>query len=198
MYAEHVPAINAAMRASFPTFLRGCMFAICSIRQPVTAVPDQLGELDDYRESAPCLFGHKVGAYLYLSDATTGPALWRDVCALPLTRAGAEAGLMRLLDVPGLGIVKGAFILQFLGHNVGCLDTRNIKREKRNPRAFRTDGKPPAALRPKVKKYLVSTYGKASKYWDHWCEDVATVYDMTPEAVSALHMSIVPDSFVPF
>lgn len=106
--------------------------------------------------------------------------------------------MMAMLEVPGLGIVKSAFVLQLMGFDVACLDSRNIKREGRNPRAFRTDGNDPHMLRPKVARYLDETYGKAETYWDAWCRDVAEAYHLTPEAVSELHLSIVPNNYVPF
>lgn len=201
MYAEHVPAISQAMRETPDQFVRGCMFAILSIRQPVTAVPDQMAVLFDGAEAdreGP-LFGHKWSAWAFLSDPVKAAQLWRDLLDCDeANKAGAHRGLMALLRVPGLGIVKAGFILQLMGFNVACLDTRNVKREKRNPRAFRTDGKTAAQLEPKVKKYLAVTYGKAAFYWDQWCKDVAKVYDMTAEEVSALHLSIVPTNHVPF
>jgi hypothetical protein len=201
MYRQHVPAISEAMRDSPEGFVRGCMFAILSIRQPVTAVPDQMavlfGEAEATRDTEP-LFGSKWQAWAYLSDPGNAARMWEDVCAKLFTRKGARAGLLRLLEVPGLGIVKAGFILQMLGHDVACLDTRNVKREGRNPRAFRTDGRKPAALVRKVDLYLNETYGHAERYWDQWCTEVAGYYDMTPEAVSALHLSVISATHVPF
>jgi hypothetical protein len=40
MYRDHVPLINAAMRASPDNFVRGVMFAVLSARQPFTSVWD--------------------------------------------------------------------------------------------------------------------------------------------------------------
>lgn len=182
MYRNHVPPINATMRGSVDGFKRGCMFAILSIRQPITVVPDQLAAIVS-GDLSP-LFGHKVNAYSYLEEH--GAALHRDVCALKCPLKAIE----RLLDVPGLGIVKAAFICQFLGFNVACLDTRNVKREGRNPRAFRTDGKSPDKLRKKVAAYVAETRGKARFYWDAWCKDVAVVYKLTAEEISELHLAI--------
>lgn len=183
MYREHVAEISASMRGSVDGFKRGILFAVLSIRQPITAVPDQLEQLDA-GDSSP-LFGHKRNAYLYLDE--NGAELWARVLAAPSDRAA----MMALLDVPGLGIVKAGFVLQLLGYNVACLDTRNVKREKRNPRAFRTDGKPAAKLGAKVTKYLRIVRGKAEFYWNVWCADVAEVYGQTAEEISALHLAAV-------
>jgi hypothetical protein len=185
MYAEHVPLISAHMRASPEGFVRGVMFAICSIRQPVTIVPDQLDELEQGDTS--CLFGHKRDAYAYLAEHSV--ALWRDVCAL----SDPCAAIGRLCDVPGLGVVKAAFVCQLLGLNVACLDARNIKREKRNPRAYRSDGearKRTPAFKRKVARYVAETSGRAEYYWNAWCEDVAATYRRTPLEISELHLSV--------
>ena len=187
MYADHVPLINAHMRASVEGFTRGVMFAVCSIRQPVTLVPEQLDELDAYGMSAPALFGHKLDAYEYILD--NAASLWRDVCAA----RDPVAAIERLCEVPGLGIVKAAFICQFLGFDVACLDTRNIKREGRNPRAYRSDGeerKKTKAFKKKIARYVGETQGNAEHYWNAWCEDVARVYKKSAEEISELHLAV--------
>lgn len=202
MYRQHMPIIRDAMRADLEVFRRGCMFAVCSIRQPTINVPDQLGILFDGDEGENPLFGHKFMTYDYLLSSK-GAALWREISG-PLLYAGAgsksqcEFVISRLLDVPGLGIVKAAFIAQLMGFDVACLDARNVAREDRNPRAYRTDGKNARQLAPKVRAYVAETFGKAEHYWDAWCEDVALAYDRTPEEISELHLAIVPRNYIPF
>ena len=200
MYKSHcVATIAPAMRDNLTIFRRGVMFAVCSIRQPTINVPDQLGILFDNDEGENPLFGHKFDAWAYITDDAKASALWRDLLACDrVRRAGAIEAITHLLRVPGLGIVKAAFVAQLMGFNVVCLDARNITREKRNPRAFRTDGKTPEALRPKVIAYVQETWGKAAFYWDAWCKDVAQAYGRTPEEISELHLAIVPGDFVPF
>ena len=66
MYKDHMPLIRDAMRADLDVFRRGCMFAVCSIRQPTINVPDQLGILFDSEEGATPLFGHKFAAFDYI------------------------------------------------------------------------------------------------------------------------------------
>lgn len=208
MYKDHMPAIRDAMRADVEVFKRGVMFAVCSIRQPTINVPDQLGILFDGEEGENPLFGHKFKAWEYINDNSRCAYLWSKLNLFASLSAGGpmdyphsgatEAALLALLDVPGLGIVKSAFILQLMGFDVACLDSRNVKREGRKHDAFATHGYTPERLRPKVVKYLDETYGKAEHYWDAWCWDVAAAYDRTPEEISALHLSIIPDNFVPF
>ncbi len=198
MYAQEMPAIRDAMRADLEVFRRGAMFAVCSIRQATINVPGQLATLFDGVEDENPLFGFKFAAF----DAIMGPmgaAIWADI-RQPLgnTPASCEYAIGKLLEVPGLGIVKAAFICQLMGYNVACLDARNVAREGRNPRAYRTDGKTPRQLVPKVRQYVMETFGKAALYWDDWCADVAAAYDRTPQEISELHLSILPPNYVPF
>lgn len=194
MYAEHVPIIAAYMRETPAGFMRGCLFAILSIRQPIRRVPAMLAQIDD--GDLASLFGFKAAAYAYLMERAGD--LHRDVLAAVTT---AEA-LDILTRVPGLGVVKAAFVLQLMGFDVACLDGRNVKREGRKPRAFRSDGARkrtcPRAWQRKIALYLGETEGKAERYWDDWCAGVAAEYGMTAEAVSELHLAIVPENYIPF
>ena len=81
----------------------------------------------------------------------------------------------------------------FVRADDACLDSRNVAREGRNPRAFHGP-----YTRKKIARYLLDTQGRSREYWNAWCEDVAQAYDLTPFAVSALHMAIVPSENVPF
>lgn len=203
MYKTHCLAtIAPAMQADVAIFRRGAMFAVCSIRQATINVPDQIAVLFDGREDENPLFGHKFGAY----DAIMGPMgaqIWANIRSLARgprgnTKAQCEYAISSLLEIPGLGIVKAAFVAQLMGYNVACLDARNVAREGRNPRAYRTDGRTPSQLAPKVRAYVGETFGRAEEYWNAWCSDVAAAYDRTPEEISELHLAIVPKSYVPF
>lgn len=191
-YIRDVPRINAAMRACPDTFARGIMFAIVSARVPFVRVSEQMKELDSKGRAASCLWGWKRDAFDYVSEHKE--TLWREVCGATCSR---EA-LAILCRVPGLGIVKAAFVLQFLGHDVACLDTRNVKREGRNPRAFRSDGearKSKPAFRRKIERYVAETEGKAQHYWNAWCEDLGNETGLGLGRVSAAHVfAIVPRS----
>jgi hypothetical protein len=187
MYAIHVPIINGAMRASLNTFKRGVMFAILSARVQFPRVPDQCEELAKVGAKAKCLWGHKYGAYVYLEEH--GAALWHGVC----NERDSEQALYLLTRIPGLGIVKAAFILQMLGHDIACLDVRNIIRDSRDPRAYRSDAREKAspAWRKKIARYVETTRGKAEHYWDTWCEEVAKDYGSTAEHISRDHVNAI-------
>lgn len=193
MYAEHVPTISAFMRDSPAGFARGVTFVLCSIRQPIRRVPAQMAQIDEH-DLGP-LFGSKATAYAYVMERAGD--LHRDI----LAAATCTDALNVLTRVFGLGIVKAAFVLQLMGFDVACLDSRNVAREGRKPRVFRSDGdkrKKTQAFQRKIVLYLGETEGRAEEYWDAWCRDVAEEYGWTADEVSALHLCIVQDDYVPF
>ena len=207
MYKKHCLGIIApAMRADMEVFRRGVMFAICSIRQPTINVPDQLAILFDGEQDESPLFGHRFDAWAYISDNAKCAALWAHVRCFGIDGAwhdpqdDCENAITALLRVPGLGIVKAAFVAQLMGFNVACLDSRNVKREGRNPRAYETRGtKGGRKFSPAmVERYVAETYGRAEEYWNAWCCGVAEAYKRTPEEISALHLAIIPPNYVPF
>lgn len=194
MYAEHCPAISNGMQSDPEIFKRGCVFVILSIRQIIDRVPGQMDEVDELRSQAPCLFGWKRSAYQHIQ--LNGARLQKT-----LNATQDPAGAIRaLLEVPGLGIVKAAFVAQLFGFDIACIDSRNAEREGRKQRAFEYDKSRPAGARLDrlLALYLSATHGRAQEYWDAWCAFVGPGYGMTAEECSALHLVILPDNFVPF
>ena len=199
MYASHVPVIAEATRSDPAIFERAVWFAVLSMRQPFDKVPGMMDDLDYYDSlgrgyECPHLFGFKRDAWAYTREHRD--ELHRDV----LAAATNEARMHVLCRIHGMGLVKAGFVLQLMGYDVGCLDTRNVKREGRDPRAFRTDGrKSGAGFDRKVRAYLREVEGRAEYLWDTWCADVAVTYGQTAETISAWHMlGIVPENFIPF
>ncbi len=195
MYNTHVPVICAAMRASPDTFVRGVTFAYLSARTKFTTVPRQMADLaarGAEADRSPWLFAWKVDAYRYLADPETAAHLWREVIASRDT----EEALRLLTRVPGLGIAKSAFILQFIGHDIACLDSRNANREKRDPGYYDAHGRKGTPYYDrKIAQYVREFGGRAQELWDAWCEEVSGVYGMPAEDISRLHQdTIVPNS----
>ncbi len=188
MYAEHNPKIADGMRRDPETFIRGALFALLSIRQPVIYVPDMLSEVSREGRNAQSLFGFKRDAYDHLQEH--GTSLWQAVTRAQTPRAAIVAAL----SVPGLGIVKGTFVAQLAGHDVACLDSRNMKRLGMPMRAWRSDGiigKTAPAFQRKLDRYLSLVEGRAEEFWNDWCNDVAPRWKMSAHEISALHLSIV-------
>jgi hypothetical protein len=188
MYAEHVPIIAAGMRDNHITFVRGALFAVLSARVPFQRVPELLADVDRNGSQAQSLFAWKWDAYAHLTEH--GEQLWGSLCR----STDIADALWSVTRVPGVGIVKGAFILQLMGFDVACLDTRNIKREGRNPRAYRSDGeagKATPAFRAKIDRYIADCGGRAQEYWDTWCNDLGQQYGTSGEDISRRHLTAI-------
>jgi hypothetical protein len=189
MYQDHVSIINAGMRADPDIFARGVTFAFLSIRTQFVRVAQQIAEVEAAGTKARALWGHKRGAYDYLRKNKY--QLYDEMTYSKDT----EKAISYLTTIPGMGIVKSAFVCQLMGHDVGCLDTRNIQRMGLNPREYRTDGesrKQGLAFKRKISRYVDATYGKAELLWNDWCKDVASVYKVSAEEISRDHLVIVP------
>lgn len=181
VYKDHVPIIAGAMRERFSVFQRGVMFAILSARVQFNRMPDQVADLDKRKEKASCLWSWKFQAYCELAEQ--GPDIWE---TLRYPRIEPEYALHQITKLHGLGLVKGAFVLQLMGYDVACLDSRNNAAEGRNPRAWR--GPYPMA---KCAAYVRETGGKAEYYWDRWCIEVGPDYGMTPDQCSHMHLDLI-------
>lgn len=189
MYQDHVALLNAAMRSDPDIFLRGVTFAVLSIRTQFVRVTQQMAEVEAASTKARALWGYKRGAYDHLR---------KNKCKLWETVRGAtdsETAIEALTTIPGVGIVKAAFVCQMMGHDIGCLDTRNISRLRLNPREWRSDGegrKNTSAFKRKISRYVDATEGCAEWLWNDWCKDVGNVYKVSAENISRDHLVIVP------
>lgn len=187
MYATHVPIIAAGMRSSADIFRRGVLFAILSARQRFTLVPTQLEDVEDRGERSPYLFSWKAQSWRELEERHG------ELHARVLGACGLEAKLTTLCGLHGLGVVKAGFVLQLMGYDIGCIDSRNQRREERPKREFRMDkDTSPAAQARVIARYAESVSGRAQELWDVWCADVADTYYRTPERISEMHTCIVP------
>lgn len=187
MYQDHNPLIAAGMRDDPEIFVRGVLFSALSARQPIVSVPDMLRDIDKNGGDAIALaLPNKWACWQFLQEH--GTRTWREAW----DRDTAEALPYLARIVPGLGIVKAAFTLQLMGHDIACLDSHNIKLEKCHPRAFGCRGaKAKAYADYQVKKYLALAGGRARELWDRWCTNRAEWYETTPDAISALHLEVI-------
>lgn len=160
MYADEVPKIAASGLNSPEGFARVCMFAVLSIRQSIFMVPEQVEECEASPDGVGIqgLWGWKSQAFQYLrSDAALD--LFFDYHKTISDRDAIQL----LMRVPGLGIVKSAFVAQMLGRNVACMDTRNQAREGRKIDQWHLRGgeKTRPIAQRKLDAYLAHVSGKA-------------------------------------
>jgi len=104
-----------------------------------------------------------------------------------------------LVQIPGINVVKAAFIAQLVGLNTACLDTQNLKLHGiKNVRAFQITKSNLARTRlAKIKAYLTlcDELGGAPQFWDTWCEIIANTYPdhftMGAFDVSSRHVELI-------
>src|SRR5690606_15935640 len=70
-----------------------------------------------------CLWGWKRPALKWICEAAE--PIYSSVRALDDPETTVEL-VAELSTLPGLALVKGAFVAQMLGHDVACFDTRNL------------------------------------------------------------------------
>ena len=193
MYDADVPVLAAGLRADPETFARAVQFAILSIQQQFITLPVSMADVASKGDTSRYLFGGKRDAYRHLQADKA--KLWEDVCALDDTRDA----LVRMAQSPGFGLVKGAFVLQMLGHDLGCYDTRNLKREGRPDDEWNLHGrKSGRSFDRKVDAYLRDAGGRARELWDTWCAEVGPVYGRTPGVISRMHRDLIlPPGYEP-
>lgn len=187
MYADHVPVIAKRAMRSPQALADTAMFAIVTARVQFMRVPAMMRELRERGAAASCLWGWKRDSYLWLREHKE--AFWADVTAASDGCACIEA----LLAMPGLGLVKSGFVAQMLGHNVACMDTRNIAVLGIKPRdVYIHKAAPEATRRDRVFGYVELTQrtGDAEYWWDTWCTQMALDTGRTPDAISAMHVRL--------
>ena len=186
MYDTEVPRLSAGMRSDPEIFARGVTFAILSIQQQFITLPRSMADVSATGDASKYLFGSKRAAYRALE--TNKVELWRDVCALPDT----GDALHRIIQSPGIGLAKGAFVLQMLGHDVACMDSRNLAREGLSDDAFNLHGrKVGPTVDRQLQTYLDVAGGRSRELWDVWCHEVAEVYHLSPDRVSEMHCDLI-------
>jgi hypothetical protein len=85
--------------------------------------------------------------------------------------------MMRLMDVPGLGMVKAGFVMQMMFGRVGCMDVHNTRR------FYKVDARDvsiSAGVRKDSTKFkkvvgyvqLCKNNRSTAKLWDSWCEQL--------------------------
>lgn len=189
MYQGHVSILNAGIRHDPDLFCRAVTFAVLSIRQQFPTAVQSMAQVAEVGSKARALWGYKRGAYDYLR--LNKFRLWESVCAAN----DSETALQLLTEIPGLGIVKAAFVLQMMGHDIGCIDSRNIARLGLNPREWRSDGaerKETPAFKRKIARYVEFTGGRAEELWNDWCEDAGKEYSLNAETISEMHLVVIP------
>lgn len=192
MYDRDMPLMRAHALASDQGFCDVIAFVLATIRQPFSRVGAQMADIRANGAAAKSLFGSKRAGYQYALDNASRLRL--AVANAPDAVAAVDA----LTAVPGLGIVKAAFVAQICGHEIACLDGHNLKRLGMAESALKlAKSVKPATRLAKIAAYaaLCARHGGSAYWWNSWCEYVAgnraNKSLSTADMVSAYHVACI-------
>lgn len=184
MFKDHNPVINEYMQLNPMGMQDGIMFVVLSIKTPFHTMKTQM---EDYKRNgldSKYVWGFKKDTLNYLLEHSG--ELYDDLMELWLTPKKELGGtadtkdaamMMRLMEVPGLGMVKAGFVMQMMFGRVGCMDVHNTRR------FYKVDSKDvqiSAGVRKDSTKFkkligyvqLCKNNRSTSKLWDSWCEQL--------------------------
>jgi hypothetical protein len=192
MYKDHCPKIAEFGRQSPGNLFQVGLFVISTINKHFEGVGEAM---DSYR--------------LHGSDGAWFSAYQRRALEVWSTEAPSlhkrlgewsplfpELALVEVVQLPGVGITKGAFFLQLLGFEIGCLDRHNLALAGLDGKVF---SKTPASTESLVRKIRVYTdlcriLGGAEFLWNQWCGYLANIRPKSfpsAEHVSRLHVEYI-------
>lgn len=191
MYRQDMPKLRDHALASPKGLTDLIVFVLLTIQQPFHRMAEQFEDVRTKGASSRYLFGGKRAGYEYAHDHAA-------VIFAAVTKAVEVRDTVGCIDVltnvPGLGIVKAAFVAQCIGLGVACLDTHNLRRLGLPETALRFPKKLlPASRRGRIERYvaLCKDTGGASYWWNSWCKFVAGRRNSplkTAKDVSAFHV----------
>ncbi len=198
MFIDDVPAIQAHALASAKGLSDVIEFVLCTIRQPLQRMQAQRADIAAKGAASAFLFGPKRAGWIFAQEHAD--YLYRVTLDI-LNRDDSDdrkADLIQhFMQVPGLGMVKAAFVVQCIGGGTACIDSHNLTRLGLTEAAVRVSSKlKPATIRAKVLAYvgMCESTGGSAYWWDTWCDYVADRRGSplkTAEAVSKYHVAAV-------
>jgi len=202
MFNTHQKKIGVFAQTNPENMARVYQFVLATIQQNLNQTPDIMGDIDNIKESSKYLFGFKQRAWNYSQDNMQGifDTTMR-IHQQSKTESDAEhALLLYFAGLPGLGVVKGGFMIQLCFGLSGCIDSHNIKRFDLNSNTF-SAARFKNAKTDKLRNKIISDYhklvnniGGCETLWNSWCEYVAdrnnNIYGSGYD-VSALHVSAI-------
>jgi hypothetical protein len=189
MYNQEVPRITHHAYHGQNGLYDVIEFALLTIRRPLSQVGSAKDQL------------RKVGLdNAKLASVTKKGLLWSKNyegvlrCQL-LQCSSVEEAMLNLINIPGIGLAKSAFICQMLGFPVGCLDVHNLREGGiKEPTMNKSGGL--THKKNAIKRYVSLSNNKTSEqWWDDWCKLVAgnrwNSYLKPCEEVSQYHYKVI-------
>jgi hypothetical protein len=198
MYDRDALAIAAHAKASAEGLMDVIEFTLCTIQQPLQQVLRQRRDIAERGAESPYLFSSKRAGWVWAQD--NKGYLWRVMLDILKREDSADRKadlIQHFMQVPGLGMVKAAFVVQMIGGGTACLDTHNLNALGMTQAQVKIGPKLKAeTARRKVLDYvkLCDETGGAAHWWNRWCDYVAGRRGSplkTGDEVSAYHFHTV-------
>lgn len=189
MYSDHVPQTAQIALSSDEGFTKTVTFVLCTIQMPFWRTKTLMSDVAQNGEHSKALFGSKRQGYVFAKNHAT--QLRTQLRNAQTTVDAIET----LTSIPGLGVVKAAFVAQLCGFNAACLDTHNLKRLGFKETALKFPKTLSAASkRKRIAEYdaLCRQTGGSEYWWNTWCDYVAQTTNRkhfnSANEVSAYHL----------
>lgn len=194
MFHRDQPIIGAYAQASPDNMAAVYRFVLATIQQPLETVPTILRDFRAEGSASRFAFSSKRVALRWMEDRRNIRTLYKGAMAL---RDGTDAELLGYFaSLPGLGLVKGGFMVQLIFGRVGCLDMHNIVMLDIPASRFKGD-RYKTAKREVTRQAVLQEYldacrggGGCEVLWNNWCDYVAELRPnkwSSGDAVSAAH-----------
>ena len=198
MYERDATAIADHALASPDGLADVIEFTLLTIRQPLQQVIAQRLDIQAKGVSSRFLFSAKREGYRFTMEQKG--YLWRvmhDILKRPDSDERKADLIQHFMQVPSLGMVKAAFVVQMIGGGTACLDSHNLQALGMTAAQVKIGSKlKPETARKKVLDYvrLCDETGGAAYWWNRWCDYVADRRGSplkTGDEVSAYHVQAV-------
>lgn len=174
MYKTHQPRIQKYALASSDNAARVVSMVSLSIQQAWYSVGNQLADVDANGENSRFLWGSKKPCYNYVTKHKGD--LFLALHEYKKGKIDLPDLLVKVADIPGLGLVKAGFVIQLSLGKIGCLDVHNLRQYGVDAAMFKY-GKnaTPATKRKKAELYIATCekLGGSEYLWNKWCESLA-------------------------
>ena len=199
MYSTDWPQISTFALASPHNLYRVGCFVLATINQHLENVPRIMHIMDTEGRSSKQLSPNTRRGMDALASEAQGLyddcRAWSRNIVAPPQELAAKA-IMRLVQLPGFGIVKGAFFVQLVLGITGCLDLWKLLRAGLDAKLFSRIPASAEALQTRIVTYVqtVEQLGGSESLWNSWCATLSVERPQRwpdAESVSQFHVTCI-------
>jgi hypothetical protein len=201
MYNTHATIISEHALKTPQGLTSVIRFTLCTIQQSLYSCENQIADIEKNGFKSRFLKNRTKSKGLKYAMENQTKLFWavKELKKESLNNIDTVCKAVKLFNqIPGLGMVKSAFVCQMLGFNVACLDVHNLNRlglaskDVNLPKSLTDKTK-----MKKIEKYVHLTQREGTVYWwNSWCDLIAEKGGAnkllpTGEEVSAFHVGCV-------